>query len=284
MRLGAQVSAAGGLALAVERAVGMGAEVAQTFAHSPRAWRQTVHDPAVLETIAQEASVPLYLHAAYLINLCSTDETLWTRSLHSLRWHLAIARDCGARGVVLHPGSHKGAGAAAGMAALAEGVRRAIDGIDGTQLLLENAAGSGDTIGKTFDQLAEVIAACDNDPRLGVCLDTQHLWASGVDYSTKSQADQVVAEVESTVGLERLGLVHLNDSKVDLGSNRDRHENLGDGTIGSGPLGLLVSHPGLEGKPAVLEVPGPEKKGPCEHDLDAARKLLAQGRLARSGT
>jgi deoxyribonuclease-4 len=149
-------------------------------------------------------------------------------------------------------------------------------------LLLENAAGAGHTVGRTFDELAEVIEASGDDARLGVCLDTQHAFASGIEFATIEQADATVRALDATIGLERLGLIHLNDSKVPFGANRDRHENLGDGMIGSTALGCLLAHPDLDHVPAVLEVPG-DGDGPRRSDMESARSIYAQGVAARAG-
>ena len=137
-------------------------------------------------------------------------------------------------------------------------------------------------MGRTLEELEVVIAAAGGDERLGICIDTQHLWASGVDYASVARADAVVDEVRTRFGLERLGCMHLNDSKVDFGSNRDRHENLGDGTIGSEGLAALLGHPALADSPALLEVPG-EGDGPRDVDVAAARAVLAEGTALRGG-
>ena len=144
--------------------------------------------------------------------------------------------------------------------------------------MLENAAGTGDTVGRTFDELAAILqsAGSDDDRRLLVCLDTQHLWASGVDYGSVDKADAVLAHFDDVVGLDRLQCLHLNDSKVELGANRDRHENIGEGTIGTDALGALLSHPALVAVPAILEVPG-DGHGARAQDLATARAALARG-------
>ena len=149
----------------------------------------------------------------------------------------------------------------------------------GCPILLENAAGAGDTVGRSFEELARVIEAADGDERLGVCLDTQHLWASGIPFGTVPAADDLIDLIDTTVGLARLRCLHLNDSKVDFGANRDRHENIGDGTIGADGLAALLGHPALQGVPAILEVPG-EGDGPRTEDVATARQVLEAG-LAR---
>ena len=164
-------------------------------------------------------------------------------------------------------------------------MERALDSVgiqdEPCPILLENAAGAGDTVGRSFEELATVIEAAGGDERLGVCLDTQHLWASGVAFGTVEAADDLVGLVEDTVGLERLRCLHLNDSKVEFGANRDRHENIGDGTIGAEALAALLGHPSLQGLPAVLEVPG-EGDGPRAEDVVAARAAWEQGLALRA--
>lgn len=148
-------------------------------------------------------------------------------------------------------------------------------------LWLENTAGAGGTMGRSLEELGAMIACADGDPRLGVCLDTQHLWASGISFATPAEADQLLRQLDAVVGLGRLRCLHVNDSKTPFGSNRDRHENLGAGTIGPGPLRALLGHPDLQGLPAVLEVPGVEGHGPGPADLAVARRLHGRGLAAR---
>jgi len=136
-------------------------------------------------------------------------------------------------------------------------------------------------VGRSFEELAAIIDAAGGRDDLGVCLDTQHLWASGVDYSSVEDADATIAALDEAVGIERLGCLHLNDSKVELGANKDRHENIGDGTIGEGGLAALLSHPALDDVPAILEVPG-EGDGPRAKDVKAARKALKAGYALRA--
>jgi deoxyribonuclease-4 len=153
---------------------------------------------------------------------------------------------------------------------------------DPCPILLENTAGAGNTVGRSFEELAAVIEAAGGDERLGLCLDTQHLWASGIPFGTTDQADALVALVSDLVGLERLRCLHLNDSKVAFGANRDRHENIGKGTIGSESLASLLGHPDLQGLPAILEVPG-KGDGPRAEDVRIAREVWSWGVDLRSG-
>jgi deoxyribonuclease-4 len=293
---GAHVSTAGGLLSALGRAEAIGADLLQVHTQSPRAWRPAGYPGEVLAEYAAAVAAHRQLqaticHASYLINLATGEEELLERSRSCLVTNLEVATRMGARGLVLHVGSHRGAGFHGVLAAVASELSSALDKSEATlgaascRLLLENTAGAGGTIGRSFEELAELVEACGDDRRLGVCLDTQHLFASGVCFESLEEADAVVDDFDRTIGLDRLGCIHLNDSKVPLGTNRDRHENLGEGHIGTKALGSLLSHPALQAVPAVLEVPGPESKGPGSRDIRTARLCHQSGtrrRAARS--
>jgi deoxyribonuclease-4 len=288
--IGAHVRAGGKLVPALERASEIGAEVVQVFTQSPRAWKPTQYAPDVLAGYrAAQAAHPdvsaTFCHATYLINLATDDRDLLVRSRACLIANLEAARGMGADGLVLHIGSHKGLGAAGCVPqvvdALVDATASAADPLPGHRcpILLENAAGAGGTMGRSFDELADVLDRT-GDTDLGVCLDTQHLWASGIGFATVDDADRVVAEFDDVIGLDRLQFLHLNDSKVPFGANRDRHENLGAGTIGLDGLGALISHPALQDLAAALEVPG-SGDGPDADQLAAARRALDLGLAAR---
>ena len=147
----------------------------------------------------------------------------------------------------------------------------------GCGLLLENAAGAGGAIGRTFDELGLVLEALDGDERIGVCLDTQHLWAAGYRYDTAEEMDKLVASFDAVVGLDRLRCLHLNDSKVPFAAGSDRHENLGEGHIGEDRLAVFLGHPALQELPALLEISGIEGHGPGPLDLEVARRIHAEG-------
>jgi deoxyribonuclease IV len=298
MRIGAQVRAGKGLVLALERGATMGAEVVQIFTQSPRMWKPTQYGPEVLGAFrAARADHPsvtaTFCHATYLINLATPDPELAAKSRACLAANLATATGIGADGLVLHIGSHRGSGFERALPGIAASLIEVLDGGTGSgdlsgpgdnppcPILLENAAGTGDTVGRTFEELALVIEAAGHDQRLGVCLDTQHLWASGVPFGTVVAADALVGAVEATVGLDRLRCLHLNDSKVPFGANRDRHENIGEGTIGSEALAALLGRPALQGLPAILEVPG-AGDGPRAEDIETARQIWRAGRALRS--
>jgi deoxyribonuclease-4 len=293
VRVGADVSTAGGLLSAFPRAEAMKADVIQIRCLSSRAW----HGPRPTEEtlaafrVAQAASrvSATFCHAPYLINLATDNDELAKKSFENLVDNLVVATGLGSAGVVLHIGSHLGRGTDSVLETLGSTLCAALDEASDAAreascpLLLENTAGGGGTIGRSFDELARIFDAAGGDGRLGVCLDTQHLFASGISYANLLEADAVVGSLEATIGLSRLQCIHLNDSKVELGSNRDRHENLGSGMIGRAALGALCSHPGLDHAPAVLEVPG-DGTGPRKEDVAGARRILAAGAKRRATT
>ena len=296
MNIGAHVRGGGQLVPSLEAGVEIGATCVQVFTQSPRMWKPSQYAPDVLANYREaQAAHPTitdtFCHATYLINLASPQRELFEKSVACLTANLSVARGMGASGVVLHVGSHMGAGLEAALAQIAEAFERAFEdaepappGFDDCAILIENAAGTGGTVGRSFEEIEALIGACANDSRLGVCVDTQHLWASGVDYSSVAGANGVVAELDRRIGLGRLRCLHLNDSKVELGANRDRHANIGEGTIGTKGLAALVGHPAIRDLPLVLEVPG-SGDGPRAEDVAVARKVVAAGvRLRRAGT
>jgi len=282
--IGAHVSSAGGLAAARRRAEEMAAPVAQVFLRSPRAWAERQFAAEDLAAFADPEAPALYVHASYLVNLATPDDELFERSVAALAGDLVNASRAGAHGVVLHPGSHRGTGAEVGVARVAAGLDRALaDPAIRVPVLLENTAGAGDTVGRTLEELAAIRAATERGDLVGYCLDTQHLFASGYDYATPAAAASLLADVERELGLDRVGLFHVNESMVAFGANRDRHANLGAGSIGDEALALLVGHPALASAAGALEVPGPAKQGPVAADVAAARALVEAGRRRWAG-
>lgn len=289
MRFGAHVSSAGGLLPAIDRGDAISAEVIQVHTQSPRTWKPNAYSHELLATFAAQVEAhprisATVCHASYLINLGSADDELLAKSQVCLEKNLEVATEMGSVGLVLHLGSHLGEGFDPVVAPVAGRLVTALDRVADElgrvtcPILMENTAGAGGTIGRSFEELARVLEAAGGDERLGVCLDTQHLFASGVAYESLDEAEAVVAGLDRAIGLERLGCLHVNDSKVPFDSNRDRHENLGDGFIGRRALGSLLAHPALDDLPAVLEVPGDERSGPGLDDLAAARAIYAAGR------
>jgi deoxyribonuclease-4 len=281
MLFGAHVSTAGGIHTAVDRIEAIGGNALQIFTQSSRAWRLTSHDPDNLERFRKRrAEVGLgavLCHAIYLINLASADDELFKRSRATLNATVDVACAIAADGVVFHIGSHLGAGFDAGLKRAIPALRRALEHCsDSTWLLVENSAGAGGTIGRSVEELAIIVDRLDAHPRLGICLDSCHLWVSGADVTNREALDEIVDEVSERIGLDRLRALHVNDAKDPLGSNRDRHANLGEGLIGNG-LSVFLGHPRLQGLPAILEVPGANGRGPESADVRKLKKLHERG-------
>jgi deoxyribonuclease-4 len=282
MELGAHVSTSGGIHTAIDRIEDMKGDCVQIFTQSPRTWRPTNHDPANFERFKErrvEAGIGGVLcHAVYLINLASPDDQIYEKSVAALENTMDVACAIEADGVVFHVGSHQGAGFEVGLKRAVPALRKALKRCsETTWLLLENSAGAGGTIGRSIDELATLYEALDAHERLGICLDSCHLYVSGYDVTKRAELDRVLAEVDERIGLERLRALHVNDSKAPLGSNRDRHDNIGDGVLGA-DLGVFLAHPKLQGLPAYLEVPGTDGHGP---DAEQVRKLKALHARAR---
>lgn len=288
MLFGAHVRQSGGLDKAIDRGESSGFDVIQVFTQSPRQWRPTSRDSAELAALRarRESSASLrqwVCHATYLINVASTDVAVCTRSAECLTENMRVASALGASSLIVHVGSHMGAGLEQQLPLIVDAIHAALSATPGgADLLLENTAGSGATIGRTFDELALVIDAAGSSKRLGVCLDSQHLWASGIDFTSPERMDAVVTGLEDALGLDRLRCLHLNDSKVPFGSQRDRHANLGEGSIGAGGLAAFLGHPAVQGLPAVMEFEGYGGNGADKADLDAAR-LIHEAGLALYG-
>jgi len=280
MLLGAHVSTSGGIHTAIDRIEEYGGEAVQIFTQSPRTWRPTNHDPANIERFKErraEAGVGAVLcHALYLVNLASPDEQIYEKSRSTLSNTVDVACAIEADAVVFHVGSHLGAGFEAGLERVVPALARALERCsDTTWLLMENSAGAGGTIGRSIEELATLYERLDRHPRLGICLDSCHLFVSGYDISKREQLNGVLDRLDEAIGLDRLRALHVNDSKAPLGSNRDRHENVGDGVLGS-KLGVFLGHPQLQGLPAVLETPGAGGRGPQAEDVRRLRELHAR--------
>jgi deoxyribonuclease IV len=276
--LGAHCS--GGVKKALERAAELGADSMQLFVQSPRTWRFPDHDPADLAAFRdrrRELGIGAVLvHSLYLVNLASPNDDFYEKSVNTLCSTVDTAGAIEADAVVFHVGSHQGAGFDAGLERVVPALAQALDRCsETTWLLIENSAGAGGTIGRSIDELATLYDALGRHKRLGVCLDSCHLWVSGFDVTDREELDRLVAEVDSRIGLDPLRALHVNDAQAPLGSNRDRHANIGDGVIGE-KLGAFLGHPRLQGLPAVLEVPGPDNHGPDEHEMRKLRELHAR--------
>ena len=284
MQPGAHLSTAGGIHTAIDRAEKIGAESVQIFTQSPRAWRPTNHPAENLARFRErraEAGIGGVLwHAIYLINLASPDDELYEKSVATLETTMDVACAIEADGVVFHVGSHLGAGFDAGLERAVPALERALDRCnERTWLLVENSAGAGGTIGRSIDELAQLFDRFDH-PRLGLCLDSCHLWVSGVDVTDPAALDAMVKEVDERIGLDRLRALHVNDAAAELGSNRDRHANVGQGVLGK-QLAVFLGHPAFKDLPAVAETPGPDGHGPDAAEMKRFKKLVAAGTAAR---
>jgi deoxyribonuclease-4 len=271
---GAHVSVSGGIHTAIDRAEAMGAESVQVFTQSPRTWRPTNHDPANFERFKarrSEAGIDgVVCHALYLVNLAAPDDAVYEKSVAALVNTMDVACAIEADGVVFHVGSHLGAGLEAGVDRALPALEEALEHCsDTTWLLIENSAGAGGTIGRSIEELATLVDRLDRHPRVGICLDSCHLWVSGVDVTDPATLDACLDEVDDGIGLDRLRALHVNDAEAGMGSNRDRHANVGEGVLGEG-LGVFLANPRLQGLPTILEVPGKDGHGP---DADEVRKL-----------
>jgi deoxyribonuclease-4 len=290
MLIGAHVSPAGGPAKAIERGEALGCRSIQIFNQNPRAWKPTVYsDEAVADfrsaMAASKTVDALLIHAVYLLNCASEDAEIRRKSLDSLIASLRAGAALGATSVVIHPGSalKNGGASEAACTRAAETFAEALAETEGCALHLEDTAGAGGTLGRSFDELAGMIEAAGGDERLGICLDSCHLYASGYDISAADKLTGVLDEVDRVIGLDRLGSLHVNDSVTPLGSNRDRHANLGDGEIGPAGIAAYLSEPRFEGLPCIFEGPGASGKQVEAPDMANAFRLRERGLEARKG-
>jgi deoxyribonuclease IV len=276
MPIGAHVSTAGGLSTGVGRAQTIGAECVQLFLSTPHRWQLPKHSDEQVDEfrrlMAETSIGPNFAHAAYLINLASLDPGLRQRSIDNLSASAAWADRVGLAGIVVHVGSGLGQPVAEAETQVASALAEVLRTDTRTRVLLENSAGSGDTLGAHFAQIGALFDRLDRDPRLGLCLDTAHTFASAYDLREADGINRAVDEIEQHMGIDRLMLIHANDSKVGLGSAVDRHENIGKGHLGEDAFVKMLSHPALRDVPWVLEVPGYDNKGPdLQNVLDLKR-------------
>jgi deoxyribonuclease-4 len=285
MLIGAHVSTAGGLARAVERGVERGCAAIQVFNQSPRMWRPTAYaedDFANFRAAVDPTPIgAVLIHAVYLLNCASEDAELRAKSRTSLVQSLRVGNGIGAAGVVLHPGSAKTGDVGQAIQRAGKLIGESLQEIDGCELHLENTAGTGGTLGRSFEELAALLEAAGGGDRLGVCLDSCHLLASGYDVRTAAGLAETLDRFDSVVGIERLRSLHLNDSAMALGSNRDRHANIGEGELGQTGCAAFLSEPRFEQLACVLETPGPERQGPTKAEVALCAKLRRRGQAAR---
>jgi deoxyribonuclease-4 len=286
MLIGAHVSTAGGLPRAIERGVETASDAIQIFPQSPRMWRPTAYGEEDFAAFRESASGSrvraTLIHAIYLINCASREATVKKKSATALAHALRVGDQIGAAGVVLHAGARKGEPHGASMRRAGRAIRAALDASEECPLLLENTAGTEGPLGRTVDELADLIELSGAGERLGVCIDCCHLFASGVDIAEPTGLAAFVDELDAKVGLGRLRALHVNDSKVPLGANRDRHASIGLGELGGRGIATFLSEPRFEGLPALLETPGPDGHGPDRREVQKAKRLRRDGLRRRS--
>jgi deoxyribonuclease-4 len=281
MRIGRHMPLGAQPLRALRLARDLGCEAVQIFVTNPRGWRVPTERPAAEEAFRATVRTldlgPIVVHASYLINLASPRDDFFAASVDLLRATLQRASRVGASSVVLHIGSHMGSGVEQGLARLAEGLRRTLDGMPSdTMLLLENDVGAGGELGARFEHIAAVLTQVSAfSTGLGVCLDTAHLWGAGFDIGTAEGATATLEHFDMTVGLARVPVIHLNDTKVKLGSHRDIHARLGEGIIGAPGLHALLQHSALAQASVLLETPIQERspgKPDWAHDASHLRQ------------
>jgi deoxyribonuclease IV len=283
MLIGAHVSPSGGPAKAVERGEERGCRSIQIFNQNPRQWKGRVYtdeEVAAFHEAMDGSNVEqLLIHAVYLLNCASEDPEIRDKSLAALTLALNAGAQLKATGVVLHPGSALKDGGSVEEALKRAGqvIKEALAESSTCPLLLEDTAGAGGTLGRSFEELATLLDGAGGNERLGVCLDSCHLFASGYDVRTRESLAGVIDEFDKVVGCDRLGALHVNDSMTPLGSNRDRHANLGDGEIGVEGMIAFLSEPRFEGLPVIFEGPGRDGKALEAVDMAWAYDLRSRG-------
>jgi deoxyribonuclease-4 len=285
--VGGHVSTSGGLVKAYERGLEFGCDALQIFNQSPRMWRPTVYKQDEIDEFRERmASGPIksvVIHAVYLINAATKDPEMREKSLASLTQALRVGDAIGADGVVFHPGSTVGEPHDEAIERVGEAIRQVLADSDSCPLLLEDTAGAGATLGRDFAELQTLIELGGGGERLGVCLDSCHMFASGYDIATADKLAEVVDDCVSIVGLERVRCLHVNDSQVALGSNRDRHAKMAEGELGSRGLSAFLSEPRFEGLPALLETKLDAEQIAIAKDLRKKGLAARKRRAAKKG-
>lgn len=275
-KIGGHVSTGGGLHNAIVNTLAIGGNAMQIFAGSPRTWARSLYVPKIVKDFRLKLNdydlKPIYIHALYLTNLASNNPELLTKSKQALITDMQNSAAIGSSGVVLHIGSHQGRGWPASRALVIESIQEVLENTPKESiLLLENSAGQQGKIG-SLPELRDILATISST-RLRVCLDTAHAYEAGYNFTTPEGLSIWLKEIESTVGFDKVELLHLNDSKTPLGSGRDNHQNIGEGYIGEAGLRALINHPKLSHLPLILEVPG-DGSGPDKANIDRVKQYL----------
>jgi deoxyribonuclease-4 len=260
MRFGFHISIAGGFSRIAERAEARGCETIQFFSRNPRGWAYSPLNKkevrAFRSSIQSCRLSPIFLHMPYLPNIASSKSKFYRRSIHSIAADLQRAEDLGAHFLIIHIGHRMDSSVDQAIEAVSQGIDQAFAKVrNAVMLLLENTAGQGTEIGYSFDQIKKIIDGVSDNERMGVCLDTAHSFEAGYDLSTKDGIEKTLENFDRTIGLKRLHLLHLNDSKTPLGSRKDRHWHIGEGHIGLEGFRCLVNHPLLNHLPGIMETP-----------------------------
>jgi deoxyribonuclease IV len=281
MLIGAHVSPAGGPARAIERGVEKACDAIQIFNQNPRAWKPTVYSDTQVtdfrDAMAASRVGALLIHAVYLLNPASDEKEFQDKTRASLIASLRAGDALGAHAVVLHPGSAKTGKVGPAIKRAGKLIAQALAESEHCALHLENTAGTGATLGRSFHELSDLLDAAGGSERLGLCLDSCHLLASGYDIRTEEGLAAVLDDCVGLVGIERFGSLHLNDSQTPLGSNRDRHADVGEGELGRRGCGVFLSEPRFQDLPCVLETNGPDGHGPDKAQITLTRRLRSQG-------
>ena len=260
MRFGFHISIAGGFPKILERAEVRSCETIQFFSRNPRGWKYEALDEDAVKTfrsLVQPSGLsPVFLHLPYLPNIASRNSGYYSRSVDSIVTDLERAQQLGAHHLIIHIGHRLESSEEEAMEAVSQGINQAFEKAPNRViLLLENTAGQGSEIGYSFEQIKRIIAGVDEKKRMGVCLDTAHTFEAGYDLSCKEGLDRTIESFDTLVGLNRLHLLHLNDSKTPLGSRKDRHWHIGEGHIGLEGFRNIVNHPSLKHLPGIMETP-----------------------------
>ena len=276
----------GGLKSAPKKALEIGAQTVQIFIGSPQSWRSPTPDRDEIQEFKDEIRKnklgPVFVHGTYLVNLASPTVANYENSIENLSIGLRLADAAGASGLIFHPGSTKGEPYEEALSRVVHSIERVLEDYQGKcRLVLEVCAGSGNTIGSKFSQFEDVFKALAFDKRLGVCFDTCHLYSAGYDIATDDGLQSTLAEFDELVGLQWLVAIHANDSKTPFGSGKDRHENIGEGSIGSKAFERMLAVKELRAVPWILEVPGFENKGPDRKNIEILRSFAAAGSKSR---
>ena len=277
MKIGAHVGASGGLITAFERAQDIGAEAIQIFGAPPQMWRRRKIREEECEAFRagmKETGIePVFLHGPYLINLATDKPEQLTKSKDALSADVRLASAIGAKGVIFHVGSHKGAGFEKVLPQMVAALQEVLDGTpDDAWIILENSAGQGGSVGSKLAELGAIIKEA-NSPRLKVCLDTEHAYAAGYNLADPKGMDDAMSEFDREIGLAQLVVVHANDSKIELGGGVDRHENIGKGHIGRKGFEVIMAHPACAELPRLLRVPGLGDEGPDKPNVKLLKSI-----------